>query len=387
MDGGGTFGGTPGVGGAGAGTGLPPDPSTGGFGSSPPTSGGGHPLCPPGPFGSPLTGAQAQKIGGVPPADDFNQNNGGYGIIEGPVWVGDALYLSEIAGGGGFGFPGGGFPGFPGDPGQGGQPGGSIPPQGGMDPGQGGAGPGFPGGGGDPPPSRILKVTADGQVSVLRADAGTNGLAVDAAGLLYGASHRVGGLVRFEANGAETVLVDNYQGARLNSPNDLAIRSDGTIYFSDPSYQAPSPQPQSTTRLYRWSPTTGIVALADLYQPNGVTLSLDETSLYVSTSTNVLRYPVNPDGSLGDSVSFAQGESDGMGLDCAGNLYLTRGSEVIVLSPQGSELGRIQVNGVQSVTNVAFGGADRTVLYVTALGFGEQKGLFSVKLGVPGLPY
>jgi gluconolactonase len=300
----------------------------------------GPAICPQGAFGSPLPSSPSvQRVAGVPPVDAFNEDNGAFGIIEGPVWTGDALYLSEI------------------------------------------------GPGSNPPPSRILKVTPSGAVTVARSDAGTNGLAADAAGQLYGASHRVGGLVRIDLGSPDEVLVNSYDGARLDSPNDLALRSDGSIYFTDPSYQAPRPEPQAATRLYRWSGATGIAALADLEQPNGVTLSLDQTSLYVSTTRSVYRYPVNADGSLGSATTFADGGSDGMGIDCAGNLYVTRGSQVIVLSPQGSEVGRISVPGVQSVTNVAFGGADRTVLYVTALGTADQKGLFQVQLAVPGLPY
>lgn len=317
--------------------------SAGGSGGSSGGGSGGGPanaLCPQGPFGAPIPpNATVQAVAGVPPADSFNENNGAFGIIEGPVWVGDALYVSEI------------------------------------------------GPGSNPPPSRILTVTPSGSVAVARSDAGTNGLAVDASGQLYGASHQVGGLVRIALGQPDVVLVDRYEGARLDSPNDLAIRSDGTFYFTDPNYQAPMPRPQTATRLYRWSAGAGIAALADLEQPNGVTLSLDESSLYVSTSSSVYRYPVNADGSLGSATTFAEGGSDGMGIDCAGNLYVTRGSQVVVLSPRGDELGRISVPSVQSVTNVAFGGADRSVLYVTALGSGDQKGLFQVQLGVPGLPY
>jgi gluconolactonase len=275
----------------------------------------------------------------VPPVDAFNQNNGTFGIIEGPVWTGEALYISEI------------------------------------------------GPGSNPPASRILKVTTAGQVTVVRADAGTNGLAVDESGLLYGASHKLGGLVRIELGAPDEVLVDSYNGARLDSPNDLAIRSDGILYFTDPSYQAPTPLPQTATRLYRWSAGAGIVALAGLPQPNGVTLSLDESKLYVATPTTVYRYPVNPDGSLGTATTFVTGGSDGMGLDCAGNLYVTRGTQVVVFSPNGAELGRIDFADVQSVTNVAFGGVDRKTLYVTALGSGTKKGLFRLELAVPGLPY
>jgi gluconolactonase len=346
-EGGEGIGGAPGMGGAESdagegGTGVGGEGSdlggSGGEGGSPDDDPGT--LCPLGPLGSPLpSNPTVQRVAGVPPVDTFNQHNAAFGIIEGPLWMGDALYVSEITQG--------------------------I----------------------NPPPSRILKVTASGQVTVVRADAGTNGLAVDADGLLYGASHKEGGLVRIDFGAPDHVLVNRFNGVRLDSPNDLAIRSDGVIYFTDPSYQAPSPLPQTNTRLYRWSVDAGIAALANLTQPNGVTLSLDESQLYVATSGSVLEYPVNSDGSLGSAATFAQGGSDGMGLDCAGNLYVTRGTQVIVFSANGAELGRIGFADVQSVTNVAFGGADRTVLYVTALGSGTKKGLFRVELNLPGLPY
>jgi gluconolactonase len=297
-------------------------------------------ICPPGPFGEPLpSGVTAQRVTGVPPADAFNQNNSVFGNIEGAVWSDGAIYVSEI------------------------------------------------GPGSNPPASRILKVTPAGVVSIARSDSGTNGLAVAEGGALYGASHKLGGLVEIQLGMPDRVLVDRYEGERLDSPNDLAIRRDGVVYFSDPSYQAPAPLPQTATRLYRWSAPAGIIALDTLPQPNGVTLSLDESKLYVSTASNVYVYPVNGDGSLGAAQLFNAGGSDGMVLDCAGNLYVTRKGSVVVLRPNGAQLGQIDVSGVQSVTNVAFGGDDRRWLFITALGTGSQKGLFKVRLQVPGLPY
>ncbi|MDP9150067.1 MAG: SMP-30/gluconolactonase/LRE family protein, partial [Myxococcota bacterium] len=302
--------------------------------------------CPPGPFGNPIpAGAVPVRVQGVPPSDAFNMNNGTFGIIEGPVWVADALYVSEI------------------------------------------------GAGANPPASRILKVTPAGMVSVAVANSGTNGLAVDRSGNFYGAVHKDGSVSRIDlSTGAATPVASTFMGARFNSPNDLAVRSDGTIYFSDPDYQAPSPHPQLKTRLYRIAPGTSAVTVVDdtLSEPNGVTFSLDEKTLFVTTPGALYKYSVMADGSVGPgSMTMPTVSSgDGMTLDCAGNLYVATPNAIVVLSPSGSEIGRIAVTaGVQSATNVAFGGADHKTLYITALGSGTQKGLLQVALAIPGLPY
>ncbi|MGD0679881.1 MAG: hypothetical protein ABSC94_31240, partial [Polyangiaceae bacterium] len=192
--------------------------STGGIaegGAGKGADGGSSWSCPAGPFGSPIpSGATLTQVAGVPPPDpagSIDQNGKGFSTIEGPVWVGDSLYVSE----------------FP-------------------------AGP--------TPPSRIIRITSAGIVSVVGPtgwDPGTNGLAVDIAGLLYGAVHEDGSVSSLDVtNGTRTPIVSNYPvgGPRFNSPNDLTIRSDGTIYFSDPNYQAPTVPPQSITGLYRVAP-------------------------------------------------------------------------------------------------------------------------------------
>jgi gluconolactonase len=240
--------------------------------------------------------------------------------------------------------------------------------------------------------SRILKVTPAGQVSVAVADSGSNGLAVDAQGNLIAAVHKDGSVKRIALpSGATTNIADGYMGARFDAPNDLAIHSNGTIYFSDPDYQAPEDRPQAATRVYR-IPAGGAPepipssANADSFtQPNGVTLSLREDYLYVAASTG-RRYPVMADGTLGAGQNFAAASrADGMAVDCAGNLYVARSRGVDVYTPDGASLGRIDVPDVQSVTNVAFGGADRQTLFIT--GLGERKGLFQLRMNLPGKPY
>jgi gluconolactonase len=234
---------------------------------------------------------------------------------------------------------------------------------------------------------------ATGEVTVVWADAGTNGLALDAAGRLLSANHRTGGITVVPlGEEAEANVVDTYDGVRLNSPNDLTVGRDGTLYFTDPDYQAPRPAPQPQTRAYRVAPGTNVAVpmIEERRQPNGITLSPDGGTLYVSASDGLVAYPVLPDGSIGDGEVFAEGvvrSSDGMAVDCAGNLYTTSGQSVIIVDPAGVEVARIVVPDVQSVTNVAFGGPESKTIYLTTLGSGSRVGLFRLTAAVPGMPY
>src|SRR6185312_16894109 len=109
--------------------------------------------------------------------------------------------------------------------------------------------------------------------------------------------------------------------------------------------------------------------------PNGVTLSADEKTLYVAGTDGVFSYPVLADGSVtpgsGKRLDAFNGGADGMGMDCAGNLYITAQQRIVVLSPEGKEIGSIAVTGAESVTNVAFGGSDRKTLFITSMGSGD----------------
>jgi gluconolactonase len=325
--------------------------SSGAGGSSGKAGAGSVGSCPPGAPARPTLGGSLSRVPGVPPADAFNSNNENFGNVEGPVWVGDALYVSEMNDD-------------------------SYDSQ-------------------NPRVnrSRILKLAAGDQVSVFVADSGSNGLAVDRTGSLVAAVHKDGTLTRFALPGGQaTPLVTTFMGARFDSPNDLAIRSDGTIYFSDPSYQAPDSLPQAATRVYRVpngstnaEPIPSAASPDTFNNPNGVTLSIGEDFLYVAASTG-RRYPVMPDGTLGAGESFpASSGGDGMTVDCAGNLYVARQRNVVVYTPAGQMIGSIPVPEVQSATNVAFGGTDQKTLFVT--GLGDRKGLFRLTLDIPGRPY
>jgi len=217
---------------------------------------------------------------------------------------------------------------------------------------------------------------------------------VDTDGALIATDHLQGAIVRmaFPLNTPE-ILTDSYEGHRFNSPNDLAVRSDGTVYFSDPDYQAPSDRPQPKTRVYRLAPgDREPISFDDARaEPNGVTLSADERTLYVAGADGIFAYPVLADGAItagsGARLNGFGGGADGLGMDCAGHLYAASGQRVAVLAPDGTELTSIAVPQAESVTNVAFGGMDRKTLFITAMGSGEQRGVFRVELHVPGMPY
>lgn len=327
---------------------------TGGTGSagSAGSAGGGNAgapsvafTCPAGPFPAfAAPSGMAAKIAGAPPSDAFNMNN--FTNVEGPVWIGDSLYFSEMTGSNMI------------------------------------------------PPARILKIAAGGAVSIVSADSGSNGLAVDGGGNLLAARHKDGSISQIALpGGAATPLITGFgtPSTRFNSPNDLAIRSDGTIYFSDPMFQN-NANPQKGEHLYRATPaparTVSLIADAPS-TPNGVTLSPDEKTLYVSGS-GLKKFTVMGDGSLSAGSDFVVGSGgDGMAVDCAGNVFVAgnMGAAVRVYSPAGMPLGTITAANAGTTTNVAFGGADHKTLYITAQGNEGQRGVFSIALSTPGFPY
>jgi gluconolactonase len=217
-------------------------------------------------------------------------------------------------------------------------------------------------------------------------------------GRLIGANHVGGGIYAYNLTGmTSTPIVSMYNGARFDSPNDIAVHSNGTIYFSDPDFQAATPRPQAQTRVYRVPPgsTTPVVVDMARSNPNGVTLSLDEMFLFVTDGQGLHRYPVAADGSTGTATRIAQNDvfgGDGMGIDCAGNLYVTSNNQVIVVNPTGTGtlVGKITVSGVQSCTNIAFGGANHQTLYITGLGNGmggSAMGIYRADMPLPGMPF
>ncbi len=221
-----------------------------------------------------------------------------------------------------------------------------------------------------------------------------NGLTRDLQGRLIACEHDSRRVTRQEPDGSITVVANNYQGRRLNRPNDVVVKSDGCIYFTDP-WTSPLPAEQwdlSFSGVYRVTPDLGTLTLlvGDFVVPNGLAFSTDESVLYVNDSRrgHIRAFDVQPNGTLAlasDRV-FATltgdrpGVPDGMKLDMEGNVYCGGSGGVWVLDPSGKHLGTI-VHGEEASTNLAFGGDDWKTMYITT-----RNTLVSVELKKAGIP-
>ena len=223
---------------------------------------------------------------------------------------------------------------------------------------------------------------------------GSNGLTLDREGRLTINQHGNRRVVRLERDGTLTVLADKFEGKRLNSPNDLVYRSDGTLYFTDPPFGLPKFFDDPRKEL----PFSGVFAVKDgnlklvtkdFTGPNGVAFSPDEKYLYVSDWDEkkkvVMRYDVQPDGSISNGRIFfdmtsARGEDalDGMKIDKAGNLYVSGPGGLWIISPEGRHLGTIVPP--KHPHNFAWGDADGKTLYLCA-----RSGLYRIKLNIEGV--
>jgi gluconolactonase len=212
-----------------------------------------------------------------------------------------------------------------------------------------------------------------------------NGHSVDAEGRLIACEHRGRCVSRYEIDGSKTILADSYGGKPLNSPNDVIVKSDGSVWFTDPSYGIDSdyegdaaPMEQDGRHVYRIG-TDGAVTrvIDDMKQPNGLAFSADESILYVADTGKthfpdcepvIRRYPVAADGaSLGAGEDFVfcdAGLFDGFRLDTEGNIWSSAGDGVHCFAPDGTLLGKILIDEV--VANVCFGGPKRNRLFICA---------------------
>ncbi len=240
----------------------------------------------------------------------------------------------------------------------------------------------------DIPNNRVMRFDeTDGSVSVFLKPADNhNGHTIDREGRLISCEHRARCVSRIEHDGSRTVLAAHYQGKRLNSPNDVVVKSDGSIWFTDPTYGIDSdyegdaaPSEIGASYVYRIDPTSGeITAVAqDFVKPNGLAFSPDEKQLYVA-DTGRTHVPDGPkhirvldvcaDGkSLTGGKVFADcthGLFDGFRLDRAGNIWTSAGNGVHCYDPDGTLVGMIHVPEV--VANVCFGGPKRNRLYICA---------------------
>jgi gluconolactonase len=259
---------------------------------------------------------------------------GGFGVLEGPVWMAaqKALYFSEFEGA-----------------------------------------------------NRIHKYTpADGKFVVFADNVGVNGLTMDDKGMILAASQDMQRVTRFDpVTAARTQLpgADRYMGKPFNAVNDVMARADGNIYFSDPTFMQNNRPGQGVTGVYRlWNGT--VTRITTGKQPNALHISLDGKWLYITSSGGdpVRRFALNPDGSTGAEGSSVGVPSESLALDCAGNLYLSSDGKIRVYTAEGMLIGTF-ANISAGITNLAFGDEDGKTLYIAA-----RAALYKIRLNVPGLP-
>lgn len=242
-------------------------------------------------------------------------------------------------------------------------------------------------------PSVIRALTPPDQFDVFVANGGSNGLALGIDGThVLAATHDQRSLSSYQlADGTRSVLAQTFQGRRFNSPNDLTVRGDGTVYFTDPTFQRGNRPDEMAGRTSVFRVNGDGVFLVDdtIAQPNGVVLSPDGGTLYVggNSAGKIYKYPVLADGSTGPRTEFANVSGpDGATIDCAGNLYWASHSDgrVHVFAPDGTALGTVTAGA--NTTNAAFGGADGRTLFITSGTWGNF-GVYQIRLNVPGWPY
>jgi gluconolactonase len=221
-----------------------------------------------------------------------------------------------------------------------------------------------------------------------------NGLTRDLQGRLLACEHDSRRVTRQELDGSLTVIANSFQGRRLNRPNDVVVKSDGCIYFTDPWTNPLPPEQWDLTfaGVYRLTPDLGTLTLLidDFVLPNGLAFSPDESVLYINDSRrrHIRAFDLLPNGTLAKQTDrvFADlrgdepGVPDGMKVDVEGNVYCGGAGGLWIMDPRGTKLGRI-VHGAPATTNLAFGGDDWKTLYFTS-----RNHLGSVNVNIPGMP-
>ena len=250
----------------------------------------------------------------------------------------------------------------------------------------------------DIPSNRIMRWRPDGDLSVYREPSNyTNGHTRDLQGRLISCEHGGRRVTRTEYDGSVTVIADGFEGKPFNSPNDVVVKSDGSIWFTDPhygimtNYEGYKSEQELPCQVYRVDPQSGKVdaVVTDMVCPNGLAFSPDESLLYVADTgaifdkdadKHIRVYTVNGD-SVDDGKRFYKidpGASDGFRLDTDGNIWSSAGDGVHCISPDGKLLGKILVP--ELVSNVCFGGRNKHQLFITA-----TTSVYSVVLNREGL--
>ena len=246
----------------------------------------------------------------------------------------------------------------------------------------------------DIPNSKLMQWSEADGLSVYRDSEQANGNILDLQGRIISCQHKARNVIRIEADGSTTLLADRFDGKRFNSPNDVAIRSDGTLWFTDPPWGLTGSHEIPGHWVYKLEPKTGKVEVVHKYlaMPNGIVFSPDESRIYIADTGGHKRHPdpdfhklpasiqcyeIDNEGNLGKKLFQLASGSDGMAVDAQGNLYATHGGKVHIYDADGNE--RQQIDVPEGPANVCFGGDDHKTLFITA-----RTSLYSVRMRVAG---
>lgn len=234
----------------------------------------------------------------------------------------------------------------------------------------------------DIPNSKLMQWSDADGLSVFREESEqTNGNILDLEGRLISCQHAGRNLIRTEKDGTITALVDKFEGKRFNSPNDVAVRSDSTLWFTDPPWGLRGEHEIPGHWVFKLDPASGKVepVVKNLAMPNGIVFSPDESRIYIADTGGHKRHPdsayhetpdlvhcyaMSKDGTLGKKLFEIEGGSDGMAVDVKGNLYTTHAGKVHIFDPDGKKLEEIDVP--EGPANCTFGGEDFKTLFITA---------------------
>jgi len=239
----------------------------------------------------------------------------------------------------------------------------------------------------DQPNNKIWEYSADGKLSVFMEDAlHSNGTYFDAKGNLITCAETKDQLIAVSPKGKVKVLANDFDGHRLNGPNDVWVAPNGGIYFTDPYYQRdfwdrkkPDIEGQNVYFLAKGS-SKPVIVVSDMKKPNGIVGTPDGRYLYIADieANKTYKYTIAPDGNLTDKKLFVEQGSDGMTLDERGNVYLT-GNGVIVYNPQGIKIAHIKVDESWTA-NLCFCGKNKDDLFITA-----SKAIYILHMNVKGV--
>ena len=245
----------------------------------------------------------------------------------------------------------------------------------------------------DIPNSVLMQWDEKNGLSEFRKSKNANGNILDLEGNIISCQHGARNIIRIDKWGKVRVLADKFNGKRFNSPNDVAVWKDGTLWFTDPPWGLREPHEIPGHWVYKLDPTTGEVEvlIKDLAMPNGIVFSPDFSRLYVADTGGSKRHPdpkfhdlqdtvtcyaLNKKGKLEKKLFVIDQGSDGMAVDVKGNLYLTSGN-IQVYDSDGKKIETIEIP--QKPANVCFGGKDYQTLFITA-----RSSLYSIRLNLPG---